>query len=108
VKSPIMVIVTTNSKQEAQKIITNLLRNRLIACGNIIGPISSSFWWKNNVEQSEEFILLLKSQMRLYEEIENEVLELHSYETPEILVLPIVEGSKPYLDWISNSVKSIK
>ena len=56
-----MVIVTTNSKQEAQKIITNLLRNRLIACGNIIGPISSSFWWKNNVEQSEEFILLLKS-----------------------------------------------
>jgi periplasmic divalent cation tolerance protein len=108
VKSPIMVIVTTNSKQEAQKIITNLLRNRLIACGNIIGPISSSFWWKNNVEQSEEFILLLKSQMRLYEEIENEVLELHSYETPEILVLPIVEGSKPYLDWISNSVKSTK
>ena len=46
--------------------------------------------------------------MRLYKEIENEVLEVHTYETPEILVLPIVEGSKPYLDWISNSVKSTK
>ena len=104
VESIIMVIVTTNSKLEAQKIITNLLKKRIIACGNIIGPISSSFWWKDNIEHSEEFLLFMKSKMSLYKKLEDEVLKLHSYDVPEIVVLPIVEGSKPYLDWITASV----
>ena len=104
VESIIMVIVTTNSKLEAQKIITNLLKKRIIACGNIIGPIFSSFWWKDNIENSEEFLLFMKSEMSLYKKLEDEVLKLHSYDIPEIVVLPIVEGSKPYLDWITASV----
>ena len=104
VESMIIVIVTTNSEHEAQEIINTLLRKRVIACGNIIGPISSSFWWKDNIEQSEEFLLLLKSKMSLYKKLENEVLKLHSYEIPEIVVLPIVEGSKKYLDWIATSI----
>ncbi len=99
-----MVIVTTSSKFEAQKIITNLLKKRIIACGNIIGPISSSFWWKDNIENSEEFLLFMKSKMSLYKKLEDEILKLHSYDVPEIVVLPIVEGSKSYLDWIATSV----
>jgi periplasmic divalent cation tolerance protein len=100
-----MVIVTTSSKKEAQNIVTELLRKRLVACGNIIGPISSSFWWKGNIENSEEFLIFMKSQMSLFKRLEHEILELHSYETPEIVVLPIIKGSKSYLNWITKSLK---
>lgn len=100
-----MVIVTTSSKKEAQNIVTELLKKRLVACGNIIGPISSSFWWKGNIENSEEFFIFMKSQMSLFKRLEHEILELHSYETPEIVVLPIIKGSKPYLNWITKSLK---
>ena len=61
---------------------------------------------EDEIEHSKEFLILMKSKMNLYKKIENEVLKLHSYETPEILVLPVVEGSKSYLNWISNSTKS--
>ena len=105
IENPIIIVVTTNSNQEAKKIIASLLKNRLIACGNIIGPMASIYWWKDEIEHSKEYLILIKSKMNLYKKIENEVLKLDSYETPEILVLPVVEGSKSYLDWISNSIK---
>lgn len=107
VENIIMIVVTTSSKQEAKKIIQYLLNKRIIACGNIIGPISSSYWWKGNIEESEEFLLFMKSKMSLFKKIENEILKIHSYEIPEIVVLPIVEGSKGYLDWITNSMRHI-
>jgi periplasmic divalent cation tolerance protein len=103
-ESIIMVIVTTSSKQEAQNIVSELLKKRLVACGNIIGPISSSFWWKGTIENSEEFLILMKSQMVLFKKLEHEILELHSYEIPEIVVLPIIEGSKAYLNWVTKSL----
>ncbi len=104
VEKVIMVMVTTSTKQEAQKIIADLLKIRLIACGNVIGPISSSFWWKNSIEHCEEFLILMKTQMSLYKKVEHRVLELHSYEIPEIVALSIVEGSKLYLDWVTDSI----
>lgn len=103
-ENPIIVIITTSTKNEAHKIVNNLLKNKLIACGNIIGPIYSYYWWKDEIEQSEEFLILAKSKQSLYNKLEKRVLKLHSYEIPEILVLPVVEGSKAYLDWIINSV----
>jgi periplasmic divalent cation tolerance protein len=103
----IMVIVTTSSKQEAQNIVTELLKKRLVACGNIIGPIFSSFWWKETIENCDEFLILMKTQMNLFKKVEHEILELHSYEIPEIVVLPITEGSKPYLDWVNKSLNQV-
>lgn len=106
IENPIVIIITTSTKQEAQRIVNNLLTKKLIACGNIIGPIYSSYWWKDEIEQNEEFLILAKSKKSLYKKVEKKILQLHSYETPEILVLPIVEGSRSYLDWILNSVNS--
>ena len=107
-ENPIIAIITTPTKSEANRIVNNLLENRLIACGNIIGPIKSHYWWKDKIEQSEEFLILAKSKQSLYNRLEKNILKLHSYEIPEILVLPIIQGSRSYLDWIMNSVKSSK
>ena len=104
----IIAIITTPTKNEANKIVNNLLKNRLIACGNIIGPIYSHYWWKDKIEQSEEFLILAKSKQSMYKRLEERVLKLHSYKIPEILVLPIVGGSRAYLDWILNSARSNK
>ena len=106
--SYILVLVTTSSKQEAEKIAQNLLEAKLIACANIIGPVSSHFHWDGKVEQAEEFLVLMKSRSDLFEKISETVGKLHSYEVPEIIALPIVAGSKAYLDWLGNVTATLK
>jgi periplasmic divalent cation tolerance protein len=96
------VLVTTADKLEAEKITRRLLETKLIACANIIAPVSSHFHWAGKVESTEECLLLMKSRKDLFEKIVETVKELHSYEVPEILALPIVNGSKAYLDWMDS------
>jgi periplasmic divalent cation tolerance protein len=100
--SYVIVMVTTSSKQEAEKIAQNLLNERLIACANIVGPVTSIFHWSDKMEKSEEYLILLKSHQDLFRKLEETVRALHSYKVPEILVLPIVDGSKKYLDWLDD------
>jgi periplasmic divalent cation tolerance protein len=100
----IIVIVTAPSKQEAEKIAQHLLDKRLIACANIIGPVSSVFHWSGKTEHAEEYLILLKSRKDLFEKLSETVKALHSYEVPEILVLPIVGGSEGYLNWLGDCV----
>ena len=92
-------------KEDAKKIANNLIEKRLAGCTQIIGPITSTYWWKGNVETAEEFLILVKSRKELYEEIEKAKKEIHPYETPEIIAMPIVEGSKDYLEWLKNELK---
>ena len=101
----IIVLVTTESKQEAEKIVQHLLDARLIACANIVGPVTSFFHWSGKVENAEEFLALMKSRRDLFEKLEKAVKALHSYEVPEILALPVVEGSKAYLGWLASCLK---
>ena len=98
----VIVMVTTASKQEAEKIAQNLLNQRLIAFANIIGPVSSLFHWSGKTERSEEYLMFLKSRKDLVEKLVETVKALHSYEVPEILVLPVVGGSETYLAWLGN------
>jgi len=98
----IVVIVTTASKQEAERIAELLINERLIACANIIGPVSSIFHWSGKIEHTEEYLMLLKSRKSLFDNLAETVKALHSYEVPEILVLPVIGGSEAYLDWLSN------
>jgi periplasmic divalent cation tolerance protein len=98
----IMVYVTTASKAEAEKIAQTLLEENLIACANILGPVSSHFHWKGKIDSSEEFLMILKSRVDLFAVLEQRVRALHSYEVPEILAVPIVEGSKGYFDWMNS------
>jgi periplasmic divalent cation tolerance protein len=101
-KTYVIVTVTTASKQEAENIAQQLLKKRLIACANIIGPVSSLFHWSGKIEKAEEYLILMKSHKDLFEKLSETVKALHSYEVPEILALPIVDGSRAYLDWLAS------
>lgn len=98
----IIILVTTKDKQEAERITQTLLNQRLIACGNVVNPVYSFFQWSGKIEKAEECLVIMKSRADLFERIVEQVKCLHSYEVPEILVLPIVAGSKTYFDWLSS------
>jgi len=97
-------VVTTSSKEEAEKIAAALLEKKLIACANIFGPVTSRFWWQGKIDQAEEHMIFMKTRRELFQQIANNVKRLHSYEVPEIIALSIVEGFKPYLEWINSSL----
>jgi periplasmic divalent cation tolerance protein len=101
----IIVLVTTASKQEAEKITQHLLEARLIACANIVGPVQSHFHWSGKTEKAEEYLILMKSRRDLFAKLSEAVKALHSYEVPEILALPVIEGSKAYLDWLGSCLR---
>jgi periplasmic divalent cation tolerance protein len=101
----IIVLVTTANKAEAEKISQALLKEKLIACANIISPVTSFFHWQGKIDQAEECLVVMKSRMSLFSELADRVKSLHSYEVPEILALPIVEGSRSYLGWLSSVTK---
>ena len=101
----IVILVTAKDKQEAEKITQALLDKHLIACGNIIGPVTSFFYWMGKVDRAEECLVVMKSRVDLFEEVAEHVRGLHSYEVPEVLALPIVEGSRAYFDWMGMVLK---
>lgn len=101
-KTYIIVLVTTANKQEAENIVNLLLKERLIACANIIGPVSSIFHWSGKMENAEEYLIFMKSRRELFEKLAETVKILHSYAVPEIIALPIVEGSEAYLGWLDS------
>jgi len=98
----IVVLVTTSSKEEALKLADALLEERLIACANIVEGIRSLFRWQNSVCNEDESLLILKTLACRLEEIQIRVEELHSYEVPEIIALPVIGGSDDYLDWVAQ------
>ena len=89
-------MITTSSKSEAEKIAHTLLEERLIACANVFGPVSSSFWWQGKIDNAEEYLIFMKTEENLFEKLVERVKQLHSYEVPEIIALPIIKGFKPY------------
>jgi periplasmic divalent cation tolerance protein len=103
--SYIIVLVTTADKAEAEKIAQALLKEKLIACANIINPVTSFFHWSGKIDKAEECLVIMKSRMDLFAELSECVKALHSYEVLEILALPIVEGSKAYFDWMGEVLK---
>ncbi len=101
----VLIVVTTASKTEAETIAQILLSKKLIACANIVGPVASHFHWEGKIEQTEEYLILMKTRADLFSKLEEKVRALHSYEVPEILALPIVKGSEAYLEWLGSVLK---
>ncbi len=101
----VVVLVTTRDKEEAEKISQTLLKEKLIACANIIHPVTSCFVWLGKIENAEECLVVLKSRADLFGTLMQRVKALHSYEVPEVLALPIIEGSSDYLAWMNNVLK---
>jgi periplasmic divalent cation tolerance protein len=104
----IVVLVTCASLSEAKKIARALVERRLAACGNILdAPVRSIYRWKGKIESAKEFVLMIKTSRRQFAALQDAVKHLHSYDVPEIIALPIAEGSPEYLTWISKSVGAL-
>jgi len=101
----IVVLVTTSSKKEANRIAQALLKNKLAACVNIVERIKSLFWWQTKIDCASETLLIIKSRKSKLKQIIRRVKSLHSYDTPEIIALPIIGGEKKYLRWVDESIR---
>ena len=101
----VQVVTTTETREDGKKIAKDLVEKRLAACAQLVGPIVSTYWWKDKVETAEEWQCLIKSKKSLYGEVEKAIKVLHPYETPEIIALPIVSGSDDYLEWLNGELK---
>ncbi len=100
----IHVITSVASKDEGERIARALLEKRLAACVQIVGPISSLYWWQGKIEHAEEWLCLAKTERALFAKIEETIKAMHSYEVPEILAIPIIEGSTGYLRWMEEQI----
>jgi uncharacterized protein involved in tolerance to divalent cations len=98
----IVVFITASSEKEGEKIASALLKEKLAACVNMIGDIKSTFRWKGQISTEDEVLLIAKTKDILFESLKKRVLELHSYEVPEIIALPILAGFEKYLEWIKK------
>jgi periplasmic divalent cation tolerance protein len=102
----IQVFMTTETKADAEQIARALVERRLAGCVQVVGPISSIYRWQGAVETAEEWLCLIKASGAVYAELEAAIMELHPYETPEILAMPVSTGSNDYLAWLQQTLKA--
>jgi periplasmic divalent cation tolerance protein len=100
----IVAYVTAGSPAEGERLARALVEERLAACVNRIAPVQSVYRWQGKVEQSEEQLLIIKTRKALFTALGKRVRELHSYSVPEIIALPIIDGSDDYLRWLDEQV----
>ncbi|MFO8082105.1 MAG: divalent-cation tolerance protein CutA [Armatimonadota bacterium] len=100
----LQVFCTTDSREEAEAIAEKLVREELAACVQIAGPITSVYRWQGAVERAEEWLLMMKTTSEAYEALEEALIGRHSYETPEVVAVPIERGSEAYLQWLRAAV----
>jgi periplasmic divalent cation tolerance protein len=101
----VVILVTAGKLTEAKRIARQLVDAKLAACVNILPPMQSVYRWQGKIAVAKEFLVLIKSTRELFSELSSAILKLHSYTTPEIVCLPIVDGLPEYMQWIDDSVK---
>ncbi|MBN1380226.1 MAG: divalent-cation tolerance protein CutA [Deltaproteobacteria bacterium] len=97
----VIITTTTDQRKDAEKIARILIEKKLAACVQIAGPVTSIYPWKGKIETADEWQCVIKSRADLFGQIEAAIKSIHPYETPEIIAVPVDNGSKDYLDWMS-------
>jgi len=100
-----VIVLITSPDEDARKIADLLLAQRKAACVNIVPSVDSHFWWEGKLDSAQENLLIVKTRASLLDEIIDLVRQVHSYDVPEIIALPIVGGNRDYLDWLGKEVK---
>jgi len=95
------------NQETANHIANSLVQEQLAACVNILPQICSVYRWHNSVEQETEYQLQIKTTADLYQQIEDKLIELHPYDVPEVIALPITVGYQPYLNWITQNTNAL-
>lgn len=101
----VVIFVSASSRRECRKIARKLIDEKLAACVNISQSIQSVYRWEGKVVEGKEFLMFIKTTRELFPEIVTEISLIHSYHTPEIICLPIIDGSRNYLQWLSEAVR---
>ena len=100
----VVVLVTCANAEEAGKIATAIVEQRLAACANIVSGIRSVYRWEGKIQDDQEALLIIKTTRERFAALRDAIEKLHGYSVPEIIALPIVEGAERYLNWIQDSV----
>ena len=101
----IIVFVTCGSEEEGVRISRALVEERMAACVNLISPVRSIYRWEGKIWDEKEWLLVVKTQQSRFRDVEAKVKSLHSYSVPEIISLPILEGSSSYLQWLEDMTR---
>ena len=102
----IQVLTTVEHKADAENIAKSLVEKRLAACVQILGPLSSYFYWQGKLDSAAEYLCLIKSRNDLFAELEAAIKSMHPYEVPEIVATPITKGGKDYLNWLAAELEA--
>lgn len=102
----IQITTTVDSREAAARIAGTLVERRLAACVQVLGPVTSTYWWEGKVESAEEWLCLIKTRSDAYEAVEAAIRTDHPYDVPEILATPIIAGHSHYIDWLLREVSS--
>src|SRR6185437_9330341 len=102
----LQVQTTTDSRAEAMELAKAAVEARLAACGQVAGPVASTYWWNDELERAEEWFVFFKLPADRYEDLAEVLTERHSYDEPEIVATPIVAGSPSFLSWLTDETRS--
>ncbi|MBI5633144.1 MAG: divalent-cation tolerance protein CutA [Nitrospirae bacterium] len=103
----VVVLITAPNEDDAAKMANDLVASRLAACVNIIRNIRSIYRWQGKIEDEGEVLMLVKTKQESFRDLEKRVKEIHPYTVPEIIALPVIEGSADYLQWLSQETTKI-
>jgi len=104
VEEYLQVITTTEMPDDARRIARTLVEKRLAACAQVIGPLHSTYWWQDKVEEAQEYLCLIKTRRDRFEQVAAAIRAVHPYEVPEILAVPVAAGSRDYLAWLDAAI----
>jgi periplasmic divalent cation tolerance protein len=104
VTDKIVVLTTCESEEQARTLARHLVEHRLAACVNILPGARSVYRWKDKIEDTPEFVLIVKSRRDVFAKLREAIAHLHSYEIPEVIALPVVDGSEAYLGWLDREL----
>ena len=98
----IQVVTTASTREDVETIAREVVRKRLAACAQVSGPVTSYYWWKDELEKAQEWVCRIKTQRDLYDQLQDAIRAMHPYQVPEILALPVVDGNPDYLQWLAE------
>lgn len=101
----VQIFTTTDNRLTATKISRTLVTQRLAACVQVLGPVSSFYRWKGRHVNAKEWLVVAKTRAALYKKAESAIKKVHNYKVPEILALPVLDGNKDYLRWLDREVE---
>jgi periplasmic divalent cation tolerance protein len=103
----VQVVTTIDSQNAANDLVKEIVGQRLAACGQVIGPVQSTYWWDGQLESAEEWMCILKTTIEHLPDLQTHLHQVHPYDVPELLAVPVADGSSAYIDWMRGELRPL-